>query len=52
MLYLTHQLKKLNLVGIQTSSPYDQKYKDVSLVPSDDQFKIFCCWIFHSNRSR
>ena len=32
-------IKKLNLVGIQTSSPYDQKYKDVSLVPSDDQLK-------------
>ena len=32
-------IKKLNLVGIQTSSPYDQKYQDVSLIPSDNQLK-------------
>ena len=32
-------ITKLNLVGIQTSSPYNQKYQDISLIPSNNQLK-------------
>ena len=32
-------IKKLNIVGIQTFSPYNQKYKDEILVPTNNQLK-------------